>query len=207
MRQYAKDAGASIDATHRRVTDLREVYESGSYEALMSTWGSQTRGHMQTLVEGCHYVADALDIAAEGIVTMKGAVIAQLGIAAAEFAADQAAAVATAGLAEGALPVLEYATNRIINGLLNQLEQEVLGHLVDKVLGPVATEIERTVAKLTYQEASGALLGPEGTGGTKANTEHMRVHSEAIHREAEGVRSGGSQLASKLSGLSFTSGG
>jgi hypothetical protein len=112
-----------------------------------------------------------LDIAAAGIVAMKGAVIAQLGIAAAEFAADQAAAVATFGVAEAALPALEYATSRIINGLLDQLEQDVLGHLLDKVLGPAVEEIERTVAKLSYQEASGALLGPEGTGGTKANTE------------------------------------
>jgi hypothetical protein len=152
-------------------------------------------------------VADALDIAAAGIVAMKGAVIAQLGIAAAEFAADQAAAVATFGVAEAALPALEYATSRIINGLLDQLEQDVLGHLLDKVLGPAVEEIERTVAKLSYQEASGALLGPEGTGGTKANTEHMRVHSAAIHREAEGVSVGGAQLVSKLAGLSFTSGG
>jgi len=102
LRQYARDASTSIDATHRRVRDLREVYESGSYEALVSTWGSQTRGHLQILVQGCHYVADALDIAAAGIVAMKGAVIAQLGIAAAEFAADQAAAVATFGVAEAA---------------------------------------------------------------------------------------------------------
>lgn len=161
LRQYAKDASASMDATHRRVRDLREVYESGSYEALMSTWGSQTQGHLQTLVQGCHYVADAL----------------------------------------------EYATSRIINGLLNQLEQDVLGHLLDKVLGSAVEEIERTVAKLSYQEASGALLGPEATGGTKANTEHMRVHSAVIHREAEGVSVGGAQLVSKLAGLSFTSGG
>ncbi|MGH3831896.1 MAG: hypothetical protein ACRDRS_15860 [Pseudonocardiaceae bacterium] len=207
LRQYAKDAAGSIDSTHRRVADVRQVYDSGSYEALLNEWGSQTRSHMQTLVEGCHYLADGLDIAAEGIVAMKAKVIVQLGIAAAEFAADQAAAVATAGIAEAALPVLIAATNRLINGLLTQLEQEVLGHFVEKVLGPVQAEVERAVAKLTYQQSAGALLGPEGTGGIKADTEHMRVHAEAIHREGEGASSGGARLAGKLSGLSFATGG
>jgi hypothetical protein len=46
LRQYARDASTSIDATHRRMRDLREVYESDSYEALVSAWGSQTRGHL-----------------------------------------------------------------------------------------------------------------------------------------------------------------
>ena len=55
---------------------------------------------------GCTVLADALDAAAVYIVTQKAEAIAVLIETAAAFAADQAASVATLGLAEAAVPVI-----------------------------------------------------------------------------------------------------
>lgn len=50
--------------------DMAEVYKAQSYSALVESWSGQTKGHMETLIEVSRLFADALDVAAEGVVAM-----------------------------------------------------------------------------------------------------------------------------------------
>ncbi|MFJ9419064.1 hypothetical protein ACIRPT_33635 [Streptomyces sp. NPDC101227] len=84
------------------VKQLEDVYQGASYEALLAKWGQMSDSHMTELVNACHVVVDALDIAADTIVAMKVEAIAELTVLAITFIADQAAAVATLGIAEAA---------------------------------------------------------------------------------------------------------
>lgn len=202
LRGYARDVAVSVGDTDRRLTvDLAEGYTAASYRALAESWAGQTRGHMDTLVEGCGLLAGALDLTADGVEAMKLAVIAQLGVAAAEFVADQAAAVATFGLAEAALPVLYAAQNRILNGILGTFEAEVVGHLLSGVVAPLKERIGAAVNALVYGELAHA-VGVEP--GLSVDTDAMRGHAAALHAEADAHADAGRALLGSLSGLSFT---
>jgi len=60
--------------------------------------------HVRELVNGCHVLADALDVATVYIVAQKMEAVAVLIGMAEAFVADQTAAVATLGLAQAAVP-------------------------------------------------------------------------------------------------------
>lgn len=204
LRGYARDVSSSVGDMNRRLTvDLAEGYTAASYRALAETWASQSRGHMETLVEGCELLAGALDLTADGVETMKLAVIAQLGIAAAEFVADQAAAVATLGVAEAALPALYAAQNRILNGLIGTFEAEVITHLVQAVVAPLKARIGEAVDRLVFGELA-HVAGVEP--GLRVDTDALRGHAAALHSEADAHADAGRALLGRFAALTFTAG-
>jgi hypothetical protein len=73
--------------------------------------------HVDEIVNGCSVLAGALDVAAGYIVGQKADAIAVLVGPAASFIADQGAAVATAGIAEAAVPVIVAAAERVVKSL------------------------------------------------------------------------------------------
>ena len=201
LRTYARDAAHSADTTQTRLTDLSGVYSSESYSVLVTAWSSQTRSHMDTLIEGCGLLADGLDIAATGVEVMKDAVIAQLVIAAAEFIADQAAAVATLGLAEAALPALYALQNRLLAAIVKTFELEVVTALVEKTLGPLEERIASSVNALLFPEIASAALGAKPA--LKVDTGSLRSAAASVGNEASSNETGGYSLASALSSYSF----
>jgi hypothetical protein len=207
LRTYAANCEASHDTTHRIVTgDLQQVYAAQSYTALAELWGSQTQGHMKSLIEACRLLADGLDIAAEGVATMKGACIVQLGVAAGELLVDTGAAVFTFGLSEAAAAAEIELQNRLLDGIMQQFEQEVIGALVNQLIGPLKEQVDQAVQKLLFEEVTHLAVGGP-TPGLKLDTGAMRGHGEAIMREAEGNLSGGREFGAKMSNLTFTTGG
>ncbi|MER7988170.1 WXG100 family type VII secretion target [Streptomyces noursei] len=103
---HVRDFAQKVDDAHRDSTStinpLEDVYQGASCEALLAKWGQLSDSRMTELVNACHTVADALDIAADTIVAMKLEATVELTVLAIAFIADQAAAVATLGLAEAA---------------------------------------------------------------------------------------------------------
>ena len=207
LRSYADECEQSHDRTHGVIhNDLQQVYTAQSYTALVQTWGEQTSGHMKELIEVCRLLADGLDLAAIGVEGMKGEVIVQLGIAAAEFAADQAAAVATLGIAEAAEPVLIEAQNRILNAIMQRFESEVIGALVERTIGPIEERIDAAVQKLIFQEVAHlAVGGPVPT--LKLDTAAIKAHGDRMAGEADKNVNGGRDFSNKVGALTFTTGG
>jgi uncharacterized protein YukE len=106
LASHVREFAESVDDTHQGSTAtikrLGGYYQGASYEALLAKWAQLSNSHMSELIQACHTVATALDVAADVIVGMKVEAIAELAVLAATFIADQAAAVATLGIAEAA---------------------------------------------------------------------------------------------------------
>jgi hypothetical protein len=206
LRSYADECEKSHDRTHSVVTgDLQQAYAAQSYTALVQVWSEQSSGHMKSLIEACRILADGLDVAAVGVEAMKGEVIVQLGIAAAEFVADQAAAAATFGIAEAAEPVMLEVQNRLLNAILQRFEAEVIGALVNGVMGPLREKIDQSVERLLFQEVGQVAVGGPPPG-LKLDTGAMRTHGDTIKREADANIDGGRSFTNKVSALTFTTG-
>lgn len=207
LRSYAHECQTSHDTTHKIVTgDLQQVYAARSYTALAELWGSQTQGHMHTLIQACHALADGLDVAATGVELMKDECIVQLGIAAGELVFDQVAAVWTLGLSEAAAAAQVELQNRLLSGILQRFEREVIGALVDRLIGPLKEQVDHAVEKLILEEVGHLALGGP-TPGLKLDTATMRTHANAIMQQAEANLTSGRAFSGKIQSLTFTTGG
>ncbi|MFJ5230199.1 hypothetical protein ACIQBJ_09890 [Kitasatospora sp. NPDC088391] len=159
VREFAVGLQDAHDGTHGMVQSLAEGYQGASYEALVSRWGQMSQQHTTVLLDCCEVLAVGLEVAAAGIVVAKGAVIAELVAMVAEFAAEQAAAVATLGLAEAANVLIVEAGKRVVNAILDQIEQEIVGQLVSMAVEPFQAAIEEAVSGLVFQGVEAALGG------------------------------------------------
>ncbi|MCQ4079462.1 hypothetical protein NGB36_02310 [Streptomyces sp. RB6PN25] len=207
LRSYADECERSHDKTHGVITgDLPQVYKAQSYTALAQVWSEQSSGHMKDMIEACRLFADGLEIAAVGVEGMKGEVIAQLVIAAAEFVADQAAAVVTFGIAEAAEVVFLEAQNKILNAIMQRFESEVIGKLVNATLGPAEEQVERAAQRLMFMEAGQLAVGGPPPA-LALDTDAIRAHGETLKGEADANMEGGRSFANKVGALTFTTGG
>ncbi|PWI42571.1 hypothetical protein [Streptomyces sp. ICBB 8177] len=207
LRSYAQDCESSHNVTHGVVTgDLPQVYAAQSYTALAELWGGRTQNHMKDLIEVCRLLADALDVAALGVEGMKDECLVQLGVAAGELIGDQIGAVFTLGLSEAAAAAEIELQNRLLDGILQRFEQEVVGVLVGKMTGPLKEQVDRAVEKLLFEEVAHLAVGGPPPG-LKLDTGAMRVHAGTIGDQVDANLSGGRTFASKMSALSFTTGG
>jgi hypothetical protein len=164
LREYAthlRTFASSLAATHGdargTVLALSADNFGESIEAVVDRWGHASSAHLQNLVDACNGFADALEVAADGVVTAKLGIIAALTAMAAEFVADQAAAVATFGLAEFATVAIVGTTRWIVKGLLNQLEQVVIAEALQIALAPVESKLEEAVKGLALHGVEAAL--------------------------------------------------
>jgi hypothetical protein len=206
LRTYADQCQQSHDTAHGVITgQLQQAYQAQSYTALAQVWSEQSSGHMKDMIEALHIFADALEVAAVGVEAMKGEVIVQLGIAAAEFVADQAAAVATFGIAEAAEPVFIEVQNRLLNAILQRFEAEVAGKLVNATIGPVLERIEAAAQRLMFMEVGQLAGGPPPV--LKLDTDAMREHGGKLSGEADNAVHHGQTFRNRTSQLTFRTGG
>lgn len=209
---HVRDFAQKVDDTHKdstaTVKQLEDVYQGASYEALLAKWGQMSDSHMTELVNACHTVADALDIAADTIVAMKLEAIAELTVLAITFIADQAAAVATLGIAEAAEALVIEAAEKLMDYLVQQLEQYIIGQVIEAAIDPLVETVGKAVGGLVFQAAESA-LGVSGGGGGRGG-EGFSIHPEAMHARAEKLHAHARMVAghaaefeSKAAGASF----
>jgi uncharacterized protein YukE len=218
VREFAahvREFAENVDNTHQDSTAtikrLGEAYQGASYEALLASWAQLSNSHMSELVQACHTVATALDAAADVIVAMKTEAIAELAVLAATFIADQAAAVATLGLAEAAEALVVEAAEKLMDFLEQQLEQYVIGQVIEAAMDPLVEVVGRAVTGLVFQAAESALgVSADAGGGTGSVGEGFSIHPEQMHAHAELMRGHAETVAShaetfrtKLAGVSF----
>jgi uncharacterized protein YukE len=213
VREFAshvREFAENVDSAHRdstaTVQRLGEAYEGASYEALLAKWAALSDSHMNELVQACHVVATALDVAADVIVAMKVETIAELVVLAAAFVADQAAAVATFGVAEAAVIAIEEAAKRLINFLEQQLEQYIIGQVIEAAIDPLIEVVARAVSGLVFQAAESALGvsgGGGGGSGFRIDPDALEAHARTMHDHAETVASHAQAFQSQIAGVSF----
>ncbi|GAA0691859.1 hypothetical protein GCM10010193_53020 [Kitasatospora atroaurantiaca] len=206
VREFAENVDSAHADSTATVQRLGEAYEGASYQALLAKWAQLSDSHMNELVQACHVVATALDVSADVIVAMKVETIAELVVLAAAFVADQAAAVATFGLAEAAVIAIEEAAKRLINYLEQQLEQYIIGQVIEAAIDPLIEVVAGAVSGLVFQAAESALgVSGGGGGGTgfRIDPDALEGHARTMHDHAETVAGHAQAFQSKIAGVSF----
>ena len=164
LRSYASELrsfASSVSDTHgqadARINALSADSSGPSYEALIERWAQASSDHVHVLLDMCETCAVALEVAADGVIAAKVGIIAALGVMAAEFVADQAAAIFTFGLAEVAEAGIVEVTRLAVKALLDQIEQEAIGTVLQAVLGPLEDKLAAAIEGLAYKTVEAAL--------------------------------------------------
>ncbi|MEY9946475.1 WXG100 family type VII secretion target [Kitasatospora sp. GAS204B] len=207
---HVRDFADKVDNSHQDATatlkNLSEGYQGASYEAMISTWATMSDTHMSELHTACHAVATALDMAATAITGLKVAAIGELVGLAVTFVADQAAAVFTFGLSEAALPAIEAAASGIMKKLVKDLEDQIVGQVVEAAISPLEDTVAKAVSGLVYKEVAAALgEASSGSVGTafSIDPDVVRTASSTMRSHAEDVAGHADELSARVSEMSF----
>ncbi|MFF4359284.1 WXG100 family type VII secretion target [Streptomyces sp. NPDC001604] len=209
--QHVRDFATKVDETHQDSTatikQMADVYQGPSYDALLAKWGQMSNGHMSELLTACHAVATALDVAADVIVGMKEAAIAELVVLAASFVADQAAAVATLGLAEAAEVLIVEAAEKAVDYLEQQLEQYIIGAVIEAAVNPLVEVVGRAASGLMFKTAESALgvtADAQGAGtGFSVHPEELQNRAELMKKHAGTVAAHAEEFRIRAAGMTF----
>jgi hypothetical protein len=198
-----REFGQAVENTHRDATDavarIADAHRGSSTEAMSSGWSRMSAEHVYELVDACHVLADALDGAAGYIVAQKLEAVGILIGMAAAFVADQAAAVATAGLAEAAVPLIIAGAERLVKSLVMDLEQHVIGKVVEAAAKPLFAKVEAAMAGLDW--GGGAAGG--GGEGFSIDPVAARGSVAALRDHAATMRAHGDRFQVAVAGLGF----
>jgi uncharacterized protein YukE len=200
---FVKEFAEDLQSTHQDATQaihaISAAYQGASYEALVQGWADKSNTHMTALLDACHVVQTALDAAADFIVAQKVVAIGELIALAASFIADQAAAVATLGLAEAALAAIELAARKTVEFLEQQLEQFIIAEVVEagfKTLKPV---IESAMKGFAF-DATACAVGVAAGGSANGAGGFAAAQATSTYTSA------GTSTATYTSGTSTTTG-
>ena len=198
-----REFGAAIEATHRDTTrtfeDLGEAHRAGTAEALIDGWVDLGKRHVYPMIDACHVLAGALDAAAAYVVGQKVAAIGVLIEMAAAFVADQAAAVATAGIAEAAVPVILAGARAVVKSLAAEMEQYIIANVVEAAAKPLTAEFEAAMSGLDWSRVT----GPETTGSIRLDASAARVQIGVLRSHAATMREHGDHYHTAVSALRF----
>ncbi len=205
VRQFAQNLESVHQDAGGTIQNMGQAYQGASYEALVSLWAEKSSKHLSELTEACGVVAEALDAGADVIVGMKVAAIAELVALAASFVADQAAAVATFGLAEAALAAIELAARKAVDFLV----QEIIGYLTSEIVGaalqPLLGKVTSALEGWAFQELSGAVGAGGGAIGASfmVHADELRSHTAVLRGHAETAAAHAQTFRTAVAGVSF----
>lgn len=199
-----REFGQAVKTTHEdattAVTKIAQAHQAASTQRMQSGWAALSARHVDELMTGCGVLADALDVAAGYIVTQKIEALGTLVGMAAAFVADQAAAVATAGIAEAAVPLIIEGAERLVKSLVMDLQQYIIGQVVEAAVKPLLAKVEDAMAGLDWSHAGTAAIEPTEFSvdppAVRAQTSMLRTHAQTLRNHATTFQQG-------LQGLSF----
>lgn len=207
VRTFAQNIGTTHQAASSTIRQMSTAYQGSSYERLVATWARMSNDHMRELMDACHTVADAVDVAADAIVAAKMDAIGELAALAASFIADQAAAVATFGLAEAGEALIIEGAKKLVNGLLDQMERHILGEVIGRAVEPLEQVVERALGGLVFQGLEAELGAPAGAGGLGAGfkvvPDELTGHAQRLHAHADEISGHAQAFATVVAGVSF----
>jgi uncharacterized protein YukE len=208
--QHVSTFAQNVQSTHEDATatikQSGQHYQGAGYDAMIAAWSQKTNSHLNELVDACHVVATALDGAADAITGLKGAAIAELVGLAVTFLADQAAAVATFGLAEAGLGLIEEAATKCVEFLEQQIIQYIMGEVIDAAIKPLIEVVDNAMNGLVYNELSSALGESGGAGGSagfQMAIDDFKSHAQVMSQHADTMAGHAQTLHSTLTNMSF----
>jgi hypothetical protein len=164
-----------VETTHQDATTamaaIGQAYQSAASETMLNGWERLSARHVTEILDGCTVLADALDAAAGYIVAQKAEAIAVLIGMAPAFVADQAAAVATFGIAEAAVPLIIEGAEKLVDSLIMDLEQYIIGKVMEAAAKPLFAKVEAALSGLDWSQ-SGAAAGKSDGFTLDAHQQH-----------------------------------
>lgn len=198
---------SAVEATHqdarRAVEGIAAAHQGASTEAMTSGWGAMSSQHVYQLVDAAHVLADALDAAALYIVGEKAVAVGVLIGMAAAFVADQAAAVASAGIAEAAVPVIIAGARALVKSLVMDLEQYLIAQVVEAAAKPLFARVEAAMAGLDWSGAGTSASSSGGQAGFVLDSGAVSEHITVLRSHAATMRDHGVRYEQAVSGLNF----
>jgi hypothetical protein len=197
--------GQAVEITHQEatqhVTGVAEAYESAASQKMLDGWQKLSGRHVTEILDGCTVLSAALEAAAGYIVVQKAEALATLVEMAAAFFADQAAAVATFGIAEAAVPLIIEGAEKLMDSLIMDLQQYLISMVAEAALKPLFTKVEAALAGLDWSQSGAAGQG-KGTGFSLDSAAAL-AHASGLDDYAAQMRSHAQTFASGIRGLSF----
>lgn len=197
--------GQAVETTHqdatRQVDAVAEAYKSASSQKMAEGWRNLSAKHVTEIIDGCHVLASALDVAADYIIAAKAAAIGQLLTMAGEVGADVVAGIFTGGLADALLPELEEAANKVVQALIQDLEQFLLTRVITAALKPLTAKVAAAVAGLDWSQ-SGAISAGKGAG-LELDAPAARAHAKALASYTTDMLSHGQTYAAQFRALTI----
>lgn len=209
VRRFAgmvRQFGQSVERTHQEsstaMANFAQAYQGAATRQMQSGWTQLSERHTQELVEGCRLLAEALDLAADYIIAQKVEAVAELIAMAATFVADQAAAVATLGLAEAAVPLIIATGKKLLETLKQQIIQHIMGEVIEAAAKPLFAKIETAMSGLDWSQTSPAGASDPGDGFT---IDHgtAGAHLQVLSGHADTLRDHATVLRQGMAGLAF----
>jgi hypothetical protein len=199
-RQFATAVQTTHDDATMALRGIASAYQGSSTDAMTSGWAKLSARHVDEVVEGCHLLADALDVAAGYIIAQKAEAVAVLVGMAAAFVADQAAAIATAGLAEAAAPLIIAGAEKLVKSLVMDLQQYIIGQVIEAAAKPLFAKVEAAMSGLDWSQ-SGATANP--VGSVSLDPGALAQHVAALRTHATTMRQHGARFSQAVAGLGF----
>lgn len=182
------------------IRGIAGAYRAASTDAMQSGWARMSARHVDEVVDGCHLLANALDVAAGYIVAQKAEAVAVLIGMAVAFAADQAAAVATARIAEAAAPVIIEGARRLVRSLIMDLQQHVIAEVLEAAAQPLFAKVEAAMAGLDWSQSGGGVGLAEGV---HLDPEALAQQTAVLREHGTVMRQHGARYRAAVAGLDF----
>jgi hypothetical protein len=199
-RDFATAVQTTHDEATQTVKNIAAAYRGSATDAMTSGWAKLSARHVDELLSACHVLADALDVAAGYVMAQKAEAIAILIDMAAAFIADQAAAVATFGIAEAAAPLIIVGAEKLVQSLAADLEQYILAQVVEAAAKPLLAKIEDAVSGLDWSK-SGAQVDPADEFSIDPAAVAQQV--AVLRQQATQIGQHGTQFADRVRALNF----
>ena len=199
-RGFATAVQTTHDDATQAVKGIAAAYKGSTTDAMSSGWAKLSARHVDEILTGCHVLADALDVAAGYVMAQKAEAIVILVDMAAAFVADQAAAIATAGLAEAAVPLIIAGAEKLVDSLAADLEQYIIGKVIEAAAKPLLAKVEDALNGLDWSKSGAEVDDP---GGFSIDPEAVALQVAALRQQAVTIGQHGTAFAAKIRALDF----
>ena len=209
LHQFAtltREFGQAVAQTHedatQTVANIAQAYQGPSTRAMSSGWAHLSAKHVQEVTEACSILADALDAWAVYVVAQKGEALLQIGELAFGYVAALAAAPETLGASLAALPGLEELGEALGNSLLQDLEQYVIGQVIEAASKPLVAKVAAMLQGLDWSNAPGG-VDPIGSSSVQLDVGVVEQHVSILRQHAETMRSHAATFHAQAAGIQF----
>lgn len=201
-----REFGQAVAQTHedatQAVANIGQAYQGASSQAMASGWAHLSAQHVDEVTEACSVLGDALDAWAVYVVAQKGEALVELVELAIGYATALAAAPETFGASLGALPGLEELGEALGNSLVQDLEQYVIGQVIEAASKPLVAKVEAMLQGLDWSNAPGG-MDPVGTGTVQLELGMVEQQVGVLRQHAETMRSHAANFHAQAAGIQF----